>query len=249
LLGKHEWRGSRAGTGQSADRTLFAWLLLASLLGPPLGVPFTIAVLVDLDPLRIWLDAGAESLFLLAPASAVGVWLGRRVDLGPRLLREFVLRTPGRLNRALSMLVPSTAIGAALGLPLLLGAGPIYAGPAPSEFFLRALSAGITEEIFFRLGLMTLFAWILRSFVSKSGSAEPSLSTANILAAILFAAAHLPGHATSDSATWNMVMGILLFNGFAGIVMGWLYSRYGLLSAVLAHFLGDVVGHAIPSMS
>ena len=38
-------------------------------------------------------------------------------------------------------------------------------------------------------------------------------------------------------------------NGFAGMVMGWLYARYGLLSAVLAHFLADVVGYAIPNMS
>ena len=235
-------------TDQSTDRVLFGWLLLASLLGVLLGVPATIAVLGDPDPPRIWLNVGMEFLLLLVPASAVGVWLGQRVNLGPRLLREFVLRTPGRLKRALSMLVPSTVIGVVVGLPLSLGAGPGYVGPTSLEFFLRALSAGLTEEILFRLGLMTLFAWILRSFVSKSGSAEPSLSIANIFAALLFAAAHLPGHVTAETATWNLVMGILLFNGFAGMVMGWLYARYGLLSAVLAHFLGDTVGYAIPSM-
>jgi hypothetical protein len=223
-------------------------LLLASLIGVSLGVPFAIAVLSDVDPLRIWLDAGFEFLFLLAPASAVGVWLGQRVDLGPRLLREFVVRSPGRLKRALSMLIPSSVVGVVLGLPLALGAGLDYAGPVPLEFFLRALSAGLTEEILFRLGLMTLFVWILRSFVSKSDSAEPSLSIANILAALLFAAGHLPGHVTSETATWSLVTGILIFNGVAGMTMGWLYARYGLLSAVLAHFLADVVGYAIPSM-
>ena len=197
-------------TGQSTDRTLFGCLLLASLLGVSLGVPFAVAVLGDVDPLRIWLDAGFEFLFLLAPASAVGVWLGQKVDLGPRLLREFVLRTPGRLKRALSMLVPSTVIGAVFGLPMLLGAGPVYVGPEPLDLFFRALSAALTEEILFRLGLMTLFVWILRSFVSKSDSAEPSLSIANILAALLFAAGHLPGHVTSETATWSLVTGILI---------------------------------------
>jgi len=235
-------------TDQSSNRTLFASLLLASLLGVLLGVPFTIAVLGDLDPLRLWRDAGIEFLFFLAPASAVGVWLSQRVDLGPKLLREFVSRTPGRLKRTLSMLLPATVIGVMLGLPLLLGAGPKYAGPTPLDLFLRALSAALTEEIFFRLGLMTLFVWILRTFVSKSGSTEPSLSIGILLAALLFAAAHLPGHVTSETATWNLVVGILLFNSFGGMLMGWLYSRHGLLSAVLAHFLGDVVGHAIPSM-
>lgn len=235
-------------TDQSTNRTLFAWLLLASLVGVPLGVPFAIAVLGDLDPLRLWLDAGIEFLFLLAPAAAMGVWLGQKVDLGPKLLREYVLRTPGRLKRTLSMLVPSTVIGVVFGLPLLLGAGPNYAGPTPLEFFLRALSVSISEEILFRLGLMTLFVWILRSFVTKSGSAEPSLSIGNILAALLFAVAHLPGNVTPETATMNLVMGILLFNSFAGIALGWLYSRYGLLAAVLAHFLAGVVGYAFHSM-
>jgi hypothetical protein len=216
------------------------------MLGVLLGVPFIFAVLGDADPLRVWLSAGAEFLFLLVPACAVGVWLGQKVDLGPRLLREFVLRTPGRLRRVLAMLGPATGIGAVLGLPMLLGAGPNYVGPGTLEIFLRSLSAALTEEIFFRLGLMTLFVWILRSFVTKSESPKPSLSIANLLAALFFAAAHLPGQVTADTATLSLVMGILIFNSVAGMFMGWLYARYGLLSAVLAHFLADVVGYVIP---
>ena len=235
-------------TDHCADRIVFATLLLASTLGVVLGVPFTFAVLGDADPLRIWLGAGAELLFFLVPACAVGVWLGQKVDLGPRLLRELVLWTPGSLRKVLAILGPSIGIGAVLGLPMLLGAGPDYVGPGTLELFLRSLSAALTEEIFFRLGLMTLFAWILRSFVTRSDSKEPSLSIANLLAALLFAAAHLPGHVTADTATLNLVAGILIFNCFSGIIMGWLYARYGFLSAVLAHFFGDVVGHAIPSM-
>lgn len=229
-----------------SDRTLLMWLLLASLLGVLLGLPFVVAILGDLALPGIWLNAGMEFFLLLAPACAVGVWLGQRVDLGPRLLRELVLRTPGRLRRASSMLVPSAAVGLVLGLPLSFGAGPEYIGPTPLAMCLRALSAGITEEIEFRLGLMTLFVWILRTFVSKSGSTEPSLSIGNMLAALLFALAHLPGHVTSETAAWNLVMVILLYNGLAGMLLGWLYARYGLLSAVLAHMLADVVRCVVP---
>ena len=93
---------------------------------------------------------------------------------------------------------------------------------------------------------MTLFAWIFRSFVIKSDSKEPSLSISNLLAALLFAAAHLPGHVSAEAATLGLVLGILIFNSLAGMIMGWLYARYGLLSAVLAHFTGDVVGYVIP---
>lgn len=233
---------------KSEDRRVFGILLLASLLGVALGVPFMFAVLDDADPLSVCLNAGAELLFFLVPACAVGAWMGRKVDLGPKLLRELVLRTPGSLRRTLAMLGPSMGVGAVLGLPMLLGAGPDYAGPGTLELFLRSLSAALTEEITFRLGLMTLLAWILMSFASKSTTAEPYVSIANLLAALVFAAAHLPGHVTAESATLDLVMGILVFNGVAGMMMGWLYARYGLLSAILAHFVGDVVGYAIPSL-
>jgi hypothetical protein len=147
----------------------------AGLLGVLVGLPLIFAILGDADPMRIWRTAGAEFLLQLVPAAAVGVWLGPKVGLGPRLLRDLVVRTPGRLKSALVMLVPSVVIGALLGLPLLLGAGPEQVGPRPAALFLRALSAALTEEIEFRLGLMTLFAWLLHSFVSRSGSAERSI--------------------------------------------------------------------------
>lgn len=238
---------SRAVTEPRTDRIVFGILLAASLLGVALGVPFIFAVLGDADPARVWLQAGFEFLTQLVPAAAVGVWLGKKVDLGPRLLRGLVERSPGSLERVLSVLIPSTIIGAILGLPMLLGARPDYIGPGPWELLLRSLSAALTEEIFYRLGLMTLFAWILRTYVSKTGSAEPSVSIANLLAALLFAAAHLPGHVTAETASWSLVIEILIFSGVAGMFMGWLYARFGVLSAILAHFVGDVVGYAIPS--
>jgi len=228
-------------TDRSADRIVFGILVAAGLLGVLVGLPLIFAILGDADPMRIWRTAGAEFLLQLVPAAAVGVWLGPKVGLGPRLLRDLVVRTPGRLKSALVMLVPSVVIGALLGLPLLLGAGPELVGPRPAALFLRALSAALTEEIEFRLGLMTLFAWLLHSFVSRSGSAERSIDAANLLAALVFAAAHLPGNVSAATATWGLVAGILVFNTVAGIAMGWLYARYGLLAAMLAHFVADLV--------
>jgi len=233
-------------TGRNTDRTLFWLLLLVSLIGLPLGVPFTIAVLGDVNPLRIWLDAVMEFVLFLIPASAVGVWLGKRVDLGPRLLRDFILQDPGRINRALAMLVPSIIIGMVFGLPLSLGAGIDYAGPSPLEFFLRAISVSLTEEIFFRLGLMTLFVWILRRIISRPSFLGTPLHIGNMIAAVLFALAHLPGNVTLGTSNWDLVVGILSFNFIAGIAMGWLYSRYGLISPVISHFVADSVGYVIP---
>lgn len=235
-------------TDERVDRTLFVILLLASLLGVVLGVPFIFAVLDEQEPLKVWFNAGFEFFFLLVPASAIGVWLGPKAGLGARLLRDFVAKKPGCQSQLLKILLPSTAVGGVLGACMVMATGgaPMHTGPGPLDLFLRSASAALTEEIAFRLGLMTLFAWILRSFVSRSGSAEPSHSIANLLAALLFAAAHLPGHVVLGTSPWSLVTGILVFNSIAGMAMGWLYARYGFISAVLAHFVGDLVGHVIP---
>jgi hypothetical protein len=222
-------------------------LLLVSLLGVVLGVPFVFSVLDEVEAQRVWLNVGLEFLFLLVPASAAGVWLGPRAGLGARLLRDFVARKPGCQSQLLKVLLPSSAVGVVLGalVVMVTGGAPMYAGPGPLDLLLRSASAALTEEIAFRLGLMTLFAWILRSFV-RSKSADPSHSVANLLAALLFAAAHLPGHVVLGTTSWSLIVGILVFNSIAGMAMGWLYARYGFISAVLAHFVGDVVGHVIP---
>ena len=237
-------------TDKNTDRSLFLWLLLASMLGPALGVPIRVAYLGDSYANKIWLEAGIEFLVLLAPASAVGVWLGKKVDLGPRLMRKLISRTTGYQKSTLSILVPSIAISLAFGVPLAFGLGPGIPDSRPAEIFLGALGAGLTEEILFRLGLMTLFVWILRSIVRKQTFANSSIIIGNILAAVLFAGAHLPplNVAISGTATLDLLIGIVLFNSLAGISMGWLYTRYGLIAAVLAHSLADVVGYAIPIM-
>lgn len=230
------------------DLVLFGILLLASLLGVALGVPFVFAVLAEADPHRVWMNAGVELLFFLVPASAIGVWLGPKTGLGARLLKELLSGTSKCRSRLIEVLLLSTAVGGVLGgsMVLLTRGKPFYVGPGQLELALRSASAALTEEILFRLGLMTLFAWLLRSYVRRSGSAQTSIDLANLLAALLFAAAHLPGHVILGTSPWSLVIGILIFNDIAGMAMGWLYARFGLISAVLAHFVADIVGHVIP---
>ena len=68
----------------------------------------------------------------------------------------------------------------------------------------------------------------------------------NILAALVFAGFHLPHILSSETPNWNLVYLIIIFNGIAGIALGWLYARYCLLSAIVAHFIADFVQHVVP---
>jgi len=153
-----------------------------------------------------------------------------------------------------SILVPSIIVGLVIAVPGLIAwftiskdaFGPGMANPTPVEWLLRSLSAALTEEIFFRLGLIALFVWIIRFVVRKTAIKKPSLWIGNFLAALIFAGAHLPHVLSSGSPDWNIVIMIIFFNCLAGLILGWLFIRYGLISAVLAHFIADFVQHVIP---
>jgi len=66
------------------------------------------------------------------------------------------------------------------------------------------------------------------------------LWTANAVAALLFAAGHLPALLASvePSAIW--IARTLVLNTAAGIVYGWLYLRHQLEAAMAAHALTHV---------
>jgi hypothetical protein len=246
-------------SGQSTDRIVFVWLVLASLVGSLLGVPYTIAVLTDpasglpIDLHLIWLSALIEGIFLLAPACAIGVWLGKRVGLGPRVLSQIVSKSPRWWVKLRYDLWRSILLGTFLGVlglgQYLLPKGTLGTGldkPNAFECFLRALSAGITEEVFFRLGLMTLLVWVIRAIVRKSAFHVPSLWIGNGLAALVFASAHLPHILTSGSTSWDFLIPFVLVSSLAGVIMGWMYMRYGFICAAVAHFTIDLVVYVGP---
>ena len=96
---------------QRVDRVLFLWLLLASLIGVLTGMPWTVAVLGD--SATVWRHGTVEFLLLLAPASAVGVWLGNKLDLGTEL-RELVSGVRS-WRGDMPWLLPTILVGATLG--------------------------------------------------------------------------------------------------------------------------------------
>lgn len=234
-----------------SDRAFLLWLLFASLFGALIGVPWAVAV--SGDPGFAWSEAGS-SLLQLLPACAVGVWLGAKVGLDSGL-RELVSRTPGAWETVRKGLVPGTLVGLVIGGVVFLGVSsmpdnariPGWENPTIFEVFLRCLSAALTEEIAFRFGLMTLLAWVVWLGLNRPRIHATALWVGNILAALLFAAAHLPGQ---PADAWNptLLVPILTVNAAGGVIMGWLFMRYGLISAVSAHFVADVVQGVIPRL-
>ncbi|MGN0268323.1 MAG: type II CAAX prenyl endopeptidase Rce1 family protein [Lachnospiraceae bacterium] len=114
-------------------------------------------------------------------------------------------------------------------------------GVSPAYFLCSLTYGGVIEEVLIRWFFMSLIAWIIwKIFAGKYGKKEiPAwvFITANILAAVVFAAGHLP---TSISIygglTPVIVFRCFLLNGCFALLFGRYYRKYGIQYAMLGHF-------------
>ena len=237
------------------DRVLFVWLLLTGWFGVLVGLPWTLAVLRDYPSTGWWWEAAGDLLFFIPASAAVGVWLGKKVGLGSGL-RELVSGTPGCWKQVRVALVPGTLVGLALGGLGLISQNvipkdvliPALNNPNTFERFLRCLSAALTEEIAFRLGLMTFFVWVIRAIVKRPAIHTPSLWMGNLLSALVFAAAHFPQLELQRYGLSLLIPFVMTISG-VGMIMGWLYMRYGLVSAIAAHLVTDLMIYVVPRVA
>ncbi len=142
----------------------------------------------------------------------------------------------------------SLAIGVAITGTMLLLDQFLFAGvslprirsSADLPLWMRALLpvyAAVTEEIIYRLGIMTLVVWFASFVIRERGASLPVAIWVGIgIAAVLFGLAHV---ANVPNATSPVLRAVVL-NGFAGTILGWWYWKSGFEAAVLAHFGADV---------
>jgi len=110
---------------------------------------------------------------------------------------------------------------------------------APS-FLAGILYGGVVEEVLMRLFLMSLFVFTLWKVFARKCDVEQIPQSifiaANILAAALFAAGHLPANAgIFGTLTPTVIFRCFLLNGGPGVLFGWLYYKHGIQYAMLAH--------------
>jgi membrane protease YdiL (CAAX protease family) len=93
-------------------------------------------------------------------------------------------------------------------------------------------TAGLAEELVFRVIASTFVAWIVWLVTKRQTVAVWS---GIVVAAVLFGLAHVANLANVP----HPYLRAITLNGIAGIVLGWLYWRRGLEWAVLAHLIAD----------
>jgi hypothetical protein len=235
--------------------TLQGPMLAKALAEKPLPLPLPAMVALQL----------AQSAVLVAALSALGLLLARRIGLGAPFLERSLVGGEPLLPLLRPILPRAIATGAAAGAAIVLlevlffmkgfrQALAVAGIPAESlqppawQGLLASFYGGFDEELLTRLFLLTLFAWVgARLSGTRTGrpGAAP-LWIANVLAAALFAAGHLPTlKAIGLPMDGFMITRTLVLNGIAGIAFGWLYISAGLEAAMLAHFTADLVLHVL----
>lgn len=150
-------------------------------------------------------------------------------------------------------------IGVVIGIAMVIGDRALaimgnwrgFLHPVFPLSILASASAGIGEEIMFRMFVFGLWAFLLDLVLRRWRATQVALWIANIIAALAFAAGHLPaamvlvGVTTPDALPPVVLVELLLLNGIVALVAGQRYIRDGLVAAAGVHFWADVVWHVV----
>ncbi|MFQ6016403.1 MAG: CPBP family intramembrane glutamic endopeptidase [Anaerolineae bacterium] len=244
----------------------FGLLLVAGILGVIAVLPYTLTLQAPLlenlpIPLAILLPLQLlQNAVLLAVAVGLGLLLANRTGLGAPIIEGWLAgeQVGPRLR---SILTPSVLWGVIAGVAVTALELLIFAPRLPQAFsqiaqppawqgFLASFYGGIDEEIFMRLFLMSLLAWLLaRLWRTEEGlPTGGAMWTANVATAVIFGLGHLPATAVLMPLTPLVIARAILLNSVAGVIFGYLYWKRGLESAMFSHFSADIVLHVIPPL-
>ena len=113
-----------------------------------------------------------------------------------------------------------------------------YAAKPTVAYILASVTYGaVIEEVMLRLFAMSLAALLINRLILKRKD-EPTdkvFIAANIVSALLFALGHLPTTFILLGNSPLLIIRCLILNGGFGLLFGYLYRKYGLRYAMIAH--------------
>jgi membrane protease YdiL (CAAX protease family) len=206
-------------------------------------------------PAPLWVVSLAsltQSAVLVALAVWSGVALAPKVGLcAPAFEAAVTARSIASALRP--QFLPGLVAGALGGAGLFAIGG--YASPAAlaevqqrfaPPILARVLYGGVTEELLLRWGLMTALVWLAWRLLQRRRGTPQAVYfwLAIVVSALLFGAGHLPAAAMLVGAlTGDVVLFVVGVNTAFGVLFGYLFWRYGLEAAMIAHATAHVVSY------
>lgn len=261
----------------SLKRQTFPWkiflvILALALLAAIVKIPAVIFSIGAADKPQDWMLISFMSVlqdvipFGILPA-VIGLLLANRTGFDFPLIKALLAKRPlGKLfkNDLLTALISALILSVIAIIVLLLLKPAVqndfasqglslsdFEGLSKAPFWamgLASFSAGVLEEIGFRLGLMSFIAflgWLLWKDATKH-PASGVIWTAILLVALLFGALHIFNIiALGLPLTPSLIAYAVIGNFFPGILFGWLYWKRGLETAILTHILFDLCVHVL----
>ena len=169
---------------------------------------------------------------------AAGIWFGKKTGLWKD--EKAIAKKP----LAISIIV-AVICGLAMILPDMLFFGNYsetvmssYATKPTVAYILACVTYGaVIEEVMLRLFFMSLIAYIFHKLFGRKQDKPTTaiLIVSNVVAAIVFAATHLPTTFMMLGNSPLIIARCFLLNGGIGMAFGWLYRKYGLRYSMIAH--------------
>jgi membrane protease YdiL (CAAX protease family) len=190
---------------------------------------------------------------LTIPSLLIGFKLGKSIGLSLNQPHLSYPRSSG-YNSVLFAVVSSILLGIFLlvlryfSLPYLPEQIPQYGFRGVTGGLLVSIGAAIGEEIWFRFGLMTLLLWLLKYLFKLRELTLTAIWSVMLIVAITFGTAHIPQLMAYGAGSNFAIWGTMLGNISVSFLYGWCYWRYGLMSAIIAHFCLDIVLHVLPAL-
>lgn len=251
----------------------FLFLLAAGVLTGPLVIPYfrgleaIATVPIPPEPLTSLVRGlFIRNLILLLPATAIGLFVARRIGLGAPYLESWLDGAP-RPTEPFSSIVRPALFWATVTAVIAFAIDGFFRYalavdfPAPEihariavpwwRSALASFWAPWAEEIFDRLFLLSLVAWLLMLVMKLFRLPEGrgrwiALGIATVGTALFFGWYHIDNEALFANPVPSIVaLRTVLIILPVGLAFGWLYVRRGLEAAILSHFVIDLIVHAL----
>lgn len=218
---------------------------------------------VGLSAMTIRGLAAIQPAVLVVVSVFVGNALAKQVSLDAPAIRAaargdastFAILGRQALPAGLAAIVSGLALAVYAGatrhyFPALAGALTEGLQDVTPPLVTRILYGGLSEEILCRWGLMTLIVWLIWRLSGARGEPAPwILWSAIAIAAVLFGAGHLPllYNLVESPPQWLVAL-VVSGNLLPGAAFGWLYWRFGLEAAMLAHASIHLIGALVSAL-
>jgi len=180
----------------------------------------------------------------------LGLTLSARIGF-PALWDEKI----SNIQRFLIPLILGVSIGILLivldvGFSTINTVGRLPHPPFPTSV-VASVSAGIGEEVIFRLFFIPSFTWLISSVLLKNRSKNAVFWVAALVSTLLFSLGHFPpvlillGIPSLSSVPVSLIAEILIMNSVLSLVAAYYLRKYGVLAPIGIHFWADVLWHVI----